>query len=69
MEMTTHLRSSASSLLFVASKSSILPMRVVSLAFANLLASECARWFMRIARSSAALRDSEVCHGGVRCAE
>jgi hypothetical protein len=57
--MTSYLRSSASSFPLVISASSNLALRFNSTFLAILLASEWARWFVRIARSSAALRDKE----------
>lgn len=58
----THRRNSDSSLELVFSRSSILFLRFASAVFEDLLASEWAKWFMRMARNSAALRKrDEVC--------
>jgi hypothetical protein len=54
-----HLRNSDSSLALLFSISSIFILKLVSAVLADLLASEWAKWFMRIARSRAALRKSD----------
>ena len=53
-------RSSSCSFEFDILTLSTSPLRFASTVLACFIASECARWFMRIARNSAADRDSDV---------